>query len=153
MKTTLIALLSLALIACQKTYLPEVTLLEVGNNNSKTATIGGDLHLEAEMIADSKIANIRLVIHPEDEEEQGGGGPSSSNPYPGWELDTTFTGVYVNVRNTIFHEDISIPATIAPGHYHVDLILTDQEGHQGRAEVELELVNATAGMPYQIIQF
>lgn len=149
MKKTLIALLSVALIACENTDKPVVNLLEVGSNNSKTATIGGELHLEAEMIADGKIANIRLVIHPEGEEEHGTGGLTNPLPQQSWEVDSTYTGVYANVRNTTFHEHIDIPLTASAGHYHLHLILTDQEGNQADAEVEIELVAPAATVKKQ----
>lgn len=142
MKKTIITLMSIALIACESIDKPAVNLLEVGYNNSKTVIPGNSLHIDAELIAEGKIASVRLVIHPEGEDH-------SQQPHDDeWELDTLFTGVYMNVRNTNFHEDIPIPASAGTGKYHLDLILTDQEGYQADAETVIELV-APAAIPLQ----
>lgn len=143
MKRIYIALISVALFACESVDKPVINLLEVGYENTHTATIGQNLHLEAEMIADGKIDKIQLRIHPEGEEHE------HETEHEGWEVDTLYTGAYADVRNTLFHEHIAIPAGAEAGHYHLHIILTDKEGYQATAEAEIELVAPAAAIHQQ----
>ena len=46
---------------------PVIDLLELGLNDSHMAYIGGDLHIEAEIVAEGKISTIEVEIHQEEE--------------------------------------------------------------------------------------
>lgn len=149
MKTTIkmmvIAAFSTALfMSCEpnETVKPVIQNVELGMQNSKTATVGGDLHVEADIIAEGKIASIRLVIHPEGEEAHVPAyqAVSKLNASEEWELDSIYTGVYANLKNTQFHEHIDIPADAPTGEYHLHLIVTDLEGNQTTYEDEIELL-------------
>lgn len=128
-------------MACEKNELPEITEVEIGHNNSRKAEVGGELHIDAMITAVNKIAGIRLVIHSDEEGQHSASQlESETEVYGEWEIDTTFTGAYANVKNTNFHEDIDIPSHAEPGHYHLQLFVTDLEGNQGMYETEIELI-------------
>lgn len=113
---------------------PSITSTELGYENSKTVYPGSDLHIEAAVLADGKIARILVEIHPES--EHGSKAAANSNT-SSWEFDSTYTGIYSGVKNTEFHEHIDVPATADTGHYHFHFIVTDSEGNQTTWEEEL----------------
>lgn len=105
---------------------PTIQLTEVGSGNSKTANIGGDLHLDAEIVAEGLIAKIELEIHQEDGD---------------FEIEKEWTtGNYIGLRNTDFHEHVDIPANAPAGDYHLHLKVTDANGRTAVAEAEIKLV-------------
>ena len=67
---------------------PVVALNEVGEENSKTAIAGSDLHLEGEITAENRIKRIDIEIH----QEEGGE----------FRVEKSFTeGKYIGVKNTV----------------------------------------------------
>jgi hypothetical protein len=68
---------------------PVISDLEIGYSNSLTGYLGSDLHVEATILAPGKIANIRIVIHPEGEDDHKSALGIAHNE--AWEVDTTFT--------------------------------------------------------------
>lgn len=103
---------------------PQITLTELGLDNSKIGYIGSDLHVEADLIAEGKIKNVNIIIHPEDSAT--------------WEFDSVYTK-FAGLKNATFHEHIEIPMSAEAGNYHFHLVVTDNEGNQTTAESELEL--------------
>ncbi len=100
----------------KETPAPVVTLTEVGHENSHTATIGDEMHLEADIMADGLIKVIYVELHQED---------------GGYEIETSYTaGKYIGVRNTRFHEHIDIPTEAPAGEYHLHFSVTDQKSQQ-----------------------
>ena len=128
---------SFTFISCQKDEeikAPEFTVFELGYDNSGTAVIGEDLHIDAEIFAEGKVSDVRVTIHHEgdhlktilvDEE---------------WEYDSTYTTNYTGAKNIDFHEHIDIPATAEAGDYHFHIIVTDMEGNRTEKEAELEIL-------------
>lgn len=132
-------LILMILLSCSKMEdpsPPSISAFELGYQNSHTATIGTDLHLEAEILAEGKIQHIILEIHPEGTHEDHLSVTSGTT----WEVDTIYTGKYSGVKNTSFHEHLDIPATADTGSYHVHFIVTDMEGNQVSLEQELQLL-------------
>lgn len=124
----LVAAATLALGACSKSAAPVVTFTEVGHENSHSVVAGDELHLEATIEAEGMVKEIAL--HIEDE-----------NHYS-FIMDTLITdGNYIGVRNTEFHKHIDIPATSAPGHYSVELAVTDREGQTTVANDSFTIVS------------
>ncbi len=126
-----ISVLSLGFVACDKdddsTAKPVITLTEVGHENSKTATAGDDMHLEADIVAEGLIARIDIEIHL----EEGGD----------YEIELSYTdGKYIGVRNTEFHEHIDIPADAPAGEYHLHFTVTDKAGQQTTVESDVNIV-------------
>ncbi len=115
--------------------IPVVTLTEMGLNNSQTAYIGSDLHVEATIVAEGTIQTVKIEIHPE------GSGT--------WEFDTTYTK-FSGLKNATFHEHIDIPLTVEAGDYHFHLVVTDQQGNQVMAESELAIQQPTDSIAPQI---
>ena len=103
---------------------PTISNTEVGENNSKTATIGGELHLDAEIDAPGKIDKITVDLHPE-----GGSGD---------DIEAEYTN-YSGQLNADFHEDLAIPSTAEAGEYHFHLKVVDQEGQTTSFEADVDI--------------
>jgi hypothetical protein len=115
---------------------PVVKLTELGYENSKIGFTGTDLHIEADIVAEGKIENVAIEIHPGGEHEEKS---SSIVMHEGeWNVDTIYTK-FSGLKNTIFHEHIDIPVHAEVGHYHFHLIVTNAEGQQTLVAEELEI--------------
>lgn len=105
---------------------PTINLSEVGSGNSKVAYIGGDLHLDAEILAEGLIAKIEVEIHQERGE---------------FEFKETWTeGSFIGVKNADFHVHFDIPSNAPEGDYHLHLTVTDGNGRTATAESDLKLM-------------
>jgi hypothetical protein len=139
---TLTAIISAFLISCDKNESPEITIHELGYENTKTVTAGSDLHIDAEIMAPLKIASIQLIIHSE--EEHAASMPMKAKKMnqevTEWEVDSIYTKGYVGVKNAEFHEHLDVPLTTELGHYHVHIKVTDMEGNQTVKENEIEVI-------------
>ena len=134
---TLLVITVIFFAACQKDPSPPViTILELGDGdthgNDHTAKIGGDLHMEVEVVAEGKIDKIQVRVHPEGEHYEEG-------EHEEWEIDTTYTK-FSGLKNTTFHEHLEIDLSAEPGDYHFDFIVTDMEGNQSDAEADLKII-------------
>lgn len=130
-----------ALTSCEKNDLPRITDVEIGYDNTRTVEAGKDLHFEATITASYKITGIRLVIHAEEDDHKSASAiTDESDHHQEWEVDKTYTGAYVNVKNTVLHEHVEVPLTAEPGHYHLHIYVTDEEGNQGIYETEIEVL-------------
>ncbi len=105
---------------------PLISDLEVGVNNSNTAYVGTDIHVEAQVQAEGKIDRIEVHIHPVN-------APNST-----WNEDLTFTDA-VGLKNTEFHKHIDVPSTAVVGTYHLSLIVIDQLGQATTEERTLDV--------------
>jgi len=121
-----IAILTVASFSsCKKDIAaPVISNTEIGENNSLTATIGGELHMDMEIVADGKIDKIVVDLHPEDG--------------PGDEIEAEYTS-YSDLLNADFHEDLEIPATAVAGEYHFHLTVIDQEGNSTDFETDVDI--------------
>ncbi len=94
---------------------PVATLAEVGEENSKEATAGKDLHLEGDLEAEGLIARINVTIATAD-------GKTTI-------VTQSYTeGKYIDVKNATFHEHLDIPADAVAGDYKVTFVVTDKLG-------------------------
>lgn len=129
--------------SCEKNEGPKIKNVEIGTENSSKVYVGDELHVEATILAEKKIASIRLTIHSE---EHGTHVISSLKMRVAaigateWEVDSTYRGVYANVKNTEFHEHIDIPTNAETGSYHLHLYVTDMDGNQAIFEDEFNLL-------------
>lgn len=105
---------------------PTITGVEIGSGNNKQAQAGGDLHIDAQIVAPGDIDRVQLTIHPE----------GSS----GWELDTVFTEGLSGLKNADFHKHIDIPASAGLGDYHLHLVVVDKNGNKAEIESELQVI-------------
>lgn len=127
-----IALIAFALFAvqsCNKTEKPQVSILELGYENSAVAYIGSDLHIEAEIVAEAKVRDIRVVIeHDEAEKHEGE-----------FSFDSTYTDKYAGVINADFHEHIDIPLETETGTYLFTMTVNDEEGQVSEKSRQLSI--------------
>lgn len=100
---------------------PVIKITEVGKGNSKTAVAGSELHLEAEINATKKIAEIEVELH---------------NSAAKYEKAFKFTGKYLGETSAHFHEHLEIPADAPAGKYHLHFTVTDTENNSTTEEVE-----------------
>lgn len=112
---------------------PEFVSFELGYDNSGTVVAGEDLHIDAEILAEGKIANVIVTIHPEGEHD------FKSVRTIEWEVDSTYTTGYSGVKDIDFHEHIDVPAEAETGPYHFHIKVTDMEGNRTEKEAELEI--------------
>ncbi|MXN93240.1 DUF4625 domain-containing protein [Flavobacterium sp. Sd200] len=106
-----------------------VEFTEVGHGGTPPhAHAGEDLHLEAEILAEAKIANVVIEIHSETD---------ASAP----EITAAYSD-YNGLRNATFHKHVDIPATQPAGIYHLHLTVTDANGQTKTAESNLEILPA-----------
>lgn len=100
---------------------PEITITETGEGNSKTAVAGGEMHLEAEISAPNKIAEIEVELH---------------NTAADYEKEFKYTGKYLGETSAHFHEHLAVPADAPTGEYHLHFTVTDADGNSTTEEVE-----------------
>ncbi|MCA1746361.1 MAG: DUF4625 domain-containing protein [Bacteroidales bacterium] len=136
-KSAMVLAALIVMTSCGKIEKPEIVSFELGYENSKTAYVGGDLHMDAEIVAEGRIDVIRIEIHPEGDHAKKG--VRSALDEGEWEVDTTYTR-FSGLKNTTFHDDIEIPADAETGHYHFYFEVTDMEGYQTVYEEEFELL-------------
>lgn len=105
---------------------PTISGLEVGHNNSKEASPGEDLHIDAEIEAPANIDRIVVEIHGEEGQT--------------WELEQTFTAGYAGAKNADFHEHIEIDAAAELGEYHFHLEVYDEAGNSTDVEADIMMV-------------
>jgi len=124
----LFAIASFALASCGEDApaAPDITLIEVGHENSFTAVAGDDMHLEADIVAEGVIQAIYVELHQEEGD---------------YEIENEWTeGKYIGVCNTEFHEHIDIPAEAPVGEYHLHFTVTDREGQQSQAVANVNIL-------------
>lgn len=142
MHISIAALLSLGLVlsSCNKDENispPEVTLIELGYDNSKTGYPGEEFHIEAEVLAEGKIDRIEVGMHLEGEHTKALGSLKDDHH---WHFDTTYTE-FQGLKNTVFHKHIMISAEADTGHYHFHFKVTDMEGNQTEKAAEIEIIH------------
>ncbi len=116
---------------------PVINLTELGYENSGVAYIGSDLHIEAEIVAEAKIDKIEVEIHPEGEHEHKV--ITVILDEGEWEVDTIYTE-FSGLINTTFHKHLDVPMHADTGHYHFHFAVTDRDGQQTVAEMELHVM-------------
>lgn len=130
--SVLFCVFSLVLSSCsddddpkQDVAKPVAALAEVGEENSKEATAGKDLHLEGDLLADGLIARIDVTIAIAD-------GKTTI-------VQKSYTdGKYIGVKNTTFHEHLDIPADAA-GAYKLTFVVTDKLGQSSTFTSDLTI--------------
>ena len=132
-----IILIATALISCKKDEVkkPEILSFELGYENSKTAYLGSELHIDAEIIAENGIDRIVIEIHYEGDHHKSFVLANSDHE---WEFDHTYTE-FKGLKNTKFHEHINIPLDAEPGEYHFHFKVIDMEGYTAEIEEDLEI--------------
>ena len=132
-----LALIATALISCEKDEVkkPEILNFELGYENSKTAYLGSELHIDADIVAENGIDRIVIEIHYEGGHNKSIALDHSDNE---WEFDHTYTE-FQGLKNTNFHKHIEIPLDAEPGEYHFHFKVIDMEGYTAEIEEDLEI--------------
>ena len=105
----------------------QISDVEIGTNDSRTAYVNGDLHLEAKVTASTKIKQLKLQITP-------------SISGHGWIFGQTFTENVSGAESFHFHEHIYIPENARAGVYDVLFIAYDENGEQIRYKGSLTIL-------------
>lgn len=79
------------------------------------------MHLEAEISAPNKIAEIEVKLH---------------NTAADYEKEFKYTGKYLGETSAHFHEHLAVPVDAPAGEYHLHFTVTDAEGNSTTEEVE-----------------
>lgn len=119
---------------------PIIHLTEIGSENSKIAVVGGDLHLEGNIVADGVIQRIDIEIHKEE---------GSS-----FKIEKSYVnGKYIGVKNADFHEHIDIPTETPEGEYHLHFTVTDKFGQATTIESELVIESVPVNISIEGLNF
>jgi len=115
--------------------MPEILDFELGYENSKTGYPGSDIHIEANIIAENKIDIIEIEIHYEGDHKKSIIIANGDHHHE-WEVDITYDK-FRGLKNTTFHEHISVPLNAEPGEYHFHFKVIDMEGYTAEIEEDL----------------
>lgn len=138
----LLSVFTLSLTSCDddddvKTANVQITNTELGEENSKEALIGGDLHIEASIQSEAKIKLIELQI------KQSNGSGLIYQQYN----EKGYANKYVGVLNTVFHEHLDIAKDFTPGKYHFTLTVTDVNGAKKTWEEDITFIAPDPNAP------
>lgn len=128
-------LVQILFVACKKneTAAPseiKIEDLEIGTGNSKIGYPGESFHIETNIIAATKLENVKLQI-------------TSKNPTMGWSFSQTYIDGFNGVKNANFHKDIPIGTNAVAGVYQLLLIVKDQNGTSKTIEDSFEIIKDT----------
>jgi hypothetical protein len=94
---------------------PEISGVESGTANSKTAYAGQDFHLEAMLQSQNTLSSLKIQITP----------VVSGR---GWIYSAVYTKNVAGLKNAVFHEHLKVPEDALAGDYDLLLLITDQSG-------------------------
>ncbi|MEM7161864.1 MAG: DUF4625 domain-containing protein [Bacteroidota bacterium] len=112
------------MIVASSSTAPEIEDLEIGENDNHTATIGGELDLDAHIHAHEGIDHIEVDMHNEDG--------------TGDDIEVEWTN-YEGLEDADFHEHVEIPATATPGEYHFHFKVVDQAGQVTEIDADVTI--------------
>ncbi|SDG61189.1 protein of unknown function [Pedobacter terrae] len=128
-----LAFITVSISACKKdgaepeTLKPTAENVEIGTANNKRALRGRDFHFNADILAASKIKDVKLVISQK----------AGQNYASIWKFELSWPE-YIGVKNTNVHKHFIIPATAPEGTYNFAVIVQDENGSQ--LEIKEDLV-------------
>lgn len=116
----------------------EITGVEIAADHSKITYRNSELHIEAQIVAATRIRNVQLEISPR------------ISGF-GWVVSETYTEGFSGFKNAEFHKHYRVPSGATGGTYDVLLIVNDENGTQERYEDTLRIetnpdLPATSGM-------
>lgn len=128
-----VMLITAGLSACKKENTDQEALkakaenVEIGTANNKRALRGRDFHFNADIIAASKIKDVKMII------SQKAGQTYTSS----WKFEL-FWPEYVGAKNTNIHKHFTIPIAAPEGTYDFAVIVQDENGLQ--LEIKADLI-------------
>jgi hypothetical protein len=114
---------------------PSVQNVEIGYANNKRAIRGRDFHLNADVLAGSKITSVMVKIL------QKTGQTYSAN----WKFELTWDE-FKGVKNTNVHKHFTIPIEAPEGTYDFFFIVNDENGSKLELKEDFVIIDA-ANMP------
>jgi len=114
---------------------PTAENIEIGTSNSKRALRGRDFHLNADVLAATKIAAVQVKILQKPGE----------NYTTSWKLERSWQE-YVGVKNTNVHKHFTIPVEAPEGKYDFYFIVTDENGAKLEIKEDFTIIDP-ANMP------
>ena len=96
---------------------PTAENIEIGTANNKRALRGRDFHLNADVLAATKIKSVQVKILQK----------TGENYTSNWKFELTWP-TYAGVKNTNVHEHFTIPVEAPEGKYDFYFIVTDENG-------------------------
>ena len=111
---------------------PTIENVEIGSGNNHIGVIGRDFHLNADIVAGSKIDLVQVKIEPIAGETYAGN----------WSFELTWEQ-FKGAKNTNVHKHFDIPADAVAGKYDFILIVTDENGTSLEERAEIKLVAAS----------
>ncbi len=135
-----IVLIAVFFVSCEEdeVKMPEILSFELGYDNSRTAYLGSDLHIDADIIAENGIDRIVVEIHYEGDHHHHHKSSVIAHSDHEWEFDHAYTE-FQGLKNTTFHKHIDIPLDAKPGEYHFHFKVIDMEGYSAEIEDDLEI--------------
>lgn len=114
---------------------PSVQNVEIGYANNKRAIRGRDFHLNADVLAGSKITSVMVKILQK----------TSQTYTANWKLEITWDE-FKGVKNTNVHKHFTIPAEAPEGTYDFFFIVNDENGSKLELKEDFVIIDA-ANMP------
>ena len=119
---------------------PVISNFEYGEGSAHSteqiAYMGSDIHLEAEIIAESSVSSITLSIHAHD--------LTPGEDEVVWDFEKVYSNEKYLVKNPVFHEHVDVPNNIPTGEYHIMLTVTDELGNKTEVEGHLQILHPIA---------
>lgn len=116
---------------------PEITNFEYGegseHSTEQVAFTGSDIHLEADIYAESVVSSITLYIHGHD--------LSVGEDETEWDFEQVYNDDSYQVINPEFHVHVDVPTDAPAGEYHVELVVLDEQGNSTEVEGHLEVLS------------
>ncbi|WPR77184.1 DUF4625 domain-containing protein [Algoriphagus sp. NG3] len=109
---------------------PTIDNVEIGSGNNHIGVIGRDFHLNADIVAGSKIDVVQVKIEQLAEETY------SSD----WDFELTWNQ-FKGVKNANVHQHFDIPQDAVEGKYNFFIIVIDENGTILEEKAEIELIH------------
>lgn len=110
---------------------PTIENVEIGTANNKRAIRGRDFHLNADVLAATKIKEVQVKIIQK----------SGENYTSVWKLELSWPE-YVGAKNTNVHKHFTIPIEAPEGKYDFYFIVTDENGTKLELKEDFSIVDA-----------
>ncbi len=109
---------------------PSAENVEIGTANNRRALKGRDFHFNADILAASKIKDVKLVI------SQKAGQTYSSS----WKFELSWPE-YSGTKNTNIHKHFTMPIAAPEGTYDFAVIVQDENGSQLEIKEDLNILD------------
>lgn len=133
---TVICLITIFAAGCKKDKVEQELLkptaenIEIGTANSKRALRGRDFHFNADVLAVTKIKEVKVRIAQK----------PSENYTASWKLELSWPE-FAGVKNTNVHKHFTMPVDAPEGKYDFYFIVTDENGTQLELKEDITIID------------